>query len=345
MVLKKVKVDKAVGMVLCHDITQIIPGEKKGPLFRKGHIVKENDIPQLLEIGKEHLYLWEQRPGLVHEDEAAVRLAAAAVGRDKGVEISPPKEGKVNITASVNGLLKIDTNRLAELNSLGEVMMATAHNNRPIRKGDIVAGTRIIPLLAAEEKIKVAEAICVSAGPLIRVLPYFSYQAGLIITGSEVSKGRVKDCFGSVVEKKLAAFGVKVATRTIVSDDRSSICSFIRSMLIGGVDMAIVTGGMSVDPDDVTPGAIRDTGAEVVSYGVPVLPGAMFMLAYLEGKPVMGLPGCVMYAGVTVFDLILPRILAGEKICSKDLASLGHGGLCLNCPDCSYPNCALGKGI
>jgi molybdenum cofactor synthesis domain-containing protein len=345
LVLKKVSVDKAAGMVLGHDITQIIPGVKKGPLFRKGHVVTEKDIPQLLSIGKEHLYLWEQRPGLVHEDEAALRLAEAAVGRGEGLKISAPKEGKVSIAASADGLLKIDPERLAILNALGEIIMATAHTNRTVRKGETVAGTRIIPLVMEEEKIKAAEVICASPGPLIRVLPYRSCRAGLIITGSEIIKGRIEDGFGPVMEEKLAGFGVSIISRIYVGDERDRICAAIESMLAGGVDLVIVTGGMSVDPDDVTPGAIRDTGAAVVSYGVPVLPGAMFMLAYLKDKPVMGLPGCMMYNGVTVFDIILPRILAGEKFCARDLVSLGHGGLCLNCPVCHYPNCALGKGV
>ncbi|WP_418792276.1 molybdopterin-binding protein [Phosphitispora sp. TUW77] len=345
MVLKKVRVENSIGMVLAHDITQIVPGIKKGPLFRKGHVVEEKDIPQLLNIGKEHLYLLEQSEGLLHEDDAAIRLANAATGKSPDFEITSPKEGRVNIKAAVDGLLKINVEQLVKLNSLGEIVMATLHSNRSVRKGDIVGGTRIIPLLIKEENITVAEKTCAVNVPLIKILPYMPKHAGIIITGSEIKKGRITDKFGPVVKEKLAAFDVDILISTCIEDNSERISAAIKTFAAQDVDMVIVTGGMSVDPDDVTPRAIKATGARIVSYGVPVLPGAMFMLAYLNDKPVMGLPGCVMYSGVTVFDLILPRILAGEIIDVSDVAVMGHGGLCLSCVTCSYPNCALGKGV
>lgn len=341
--LKKINVENAVGMVMGHDVTQIIPGVKKEPLFRKGHIVTEKDIPLLLSIGKEHLYIYEAKRGIIHENEAAIRLAKAAINNNHSFAVTEPREGKVNIISSTKGLLKIDVERLNHFNGLGSLMMATTHTNRPVGVGEIVAGTRIIPLIIEEEKILLAEKIC-ATGPIIKVVPYTLRKAGLVITGSEVKKGRIKDGFGPVVENKLSSYGVKTVEQTKIGDNPAEISSAISFMLANGVDIVIVTGGMSVDPDDVTPSAIRATGAEVVSYGVPVLPGSMFMLAYLQNKPIVGLPGCVMYNKVTVFDLVLPKLLVGEKITTVDLLSMGHGGLCLECPECNYPNCAFGKG-
>lgn len=351
MILKKVKVEHSVGMVLAHDITQIIPGVQKGPLFRKGHIVKEQDIPHLLNIGKEHLYLLEQGPGWLHENEAAIRLANCATGGSANFVADAPSEGRINIKAAVDGLLKIDVPQLARFNSLGEIIMATLHGNRSVRRGETVAGTRIIPLVIEEEKIIAAEKLCAAQEPLVQIRPYRLRRAALIVTGSEVKKGRIIDKFGPVVQNKLAAFGVEVAASICLEDDPEQLKAAIQAFLTkdagstGNIDLAAITGGMSVDPDDVTPSAIKATGAEIVSYGAPVLPGAMFMLAYLNDKPVMGLPGCVMYNGATIFDLILPRILAGERVSAADLAGLGHGGLCFKCPTCHYPNCAFGKGV
>ena len=345
MVLKKVRVENAIGMVLVHDITQIIPGVKKGPLFRKGHVVTEKDISQLRITGKEHLYVLEQCPGWIHEDEAAVRLANKATGESLNFVVTSPKEGRVNVEAAVDGLLKIDIERLTRLNSLGEIIMATAHSNRHVHKGEVIAGTRIIPLVIEEEKILAAEKVCAFKEPLIKIMPYKPRLVGLIITGSELKKGLIADGFRPVIKEKLAAFGADIASTTYTEDNQEQIRKAIQSSLAQNVDMVVITGGMSVDPDDVTPSAIKATGADIAGYGVPVLPGAMFMLAYLKNKPIMGLPGCVMFNGVTVFDLILPRIMAGEKIHAGDLAVLGHGGLCLHCQTCSYPNCAFGKGV
>ncbi len=339
---KTVNVEDSVGMVLAHDITQIIPGVSKGPVFRKGHVVREEDIPKLLSCGKEHLYILEIHEGILHENEAAIRLAKTAIGENGHFFISEPKEGKVNITANADGLLKIDIQKLTQLNSLGELMMATIHGNIPVKKGELIAGTRIIPLLIEEQKMSKAEQICGDGEPLLSIAPFKVCSAGVIVTGSEVKKERIKDSFGPVVEKKLAAFQVTIAEKCCVGDDFNAIGEAIKDYA-DKYDVVIVTGGMSVDPDDASPRAIRETGAEIACYGVPVLPGSMFMLAYLGGKPVMGLPGCVMYDGITVFDMVLPRILAGERMQAEDFAVMGHGGLCLKCETCTYPRCGFGK--
>lgn len=342
--MKLVKTEDAVGQVLCHDITQIIPGVVKGPVFRKGHIVREEDIPVLLSVGKEHLYVWEKKEGILHEDEGAAILRDICI--NEYMSADEPKEGKIEIKAETCGLLKINTERLNAVNSLGEMMIATIHGNFPVKKGEKLAGTRIIPLVIEEEKMNAAKE---AAGdePLLKILPFRHMKVGIITTGSEVFKGRIEDAFGPAVRAKLAEYDTEVMGQKILDDDRDAIVEAIHSFIDEGADMVLCTGGMSVDPDDKTPGAIKAAGVDVVSYGAPVLPGAMFLLGYYENGdrtiPVLGLPGCVMYAKRTIFDLVLPRVLAGERLTKEDLSVYGEGGLCLNCDMCHFPNCGFGK--
>ena len=344
--MKCIRTEDAVGHVLCHDITQIVPGEKKGPVFKKGHIVQKEDIPVLLSVGKENLYVWEKKPGILHEDEAAEILREICMGKNQAMCASAPSEGKIEITAACDGLLKIDSKRLFEVNSLGEMMIATIHGNTVVHKGDRLAGTRIIPLVIEEEKMRRAKTVA-GENPLLSILPFPRAKTGIVTTGSEVASGRIQDAFYPVLQKKLAEFNLPVMGQKIVGDDMETITKAVLDFADEGADIILCTGGMSVDPDDRTPGAIKATGAEIVSYGAPVLPGAMFLLAYLSrgGKtvPVMGLPGCVMYAGRTVFDLVFPRVLAGERLSASDFASYGERGLCLGCRTCHYPNCGFGK--
>lgn len=341
--MKLVKTEDAIGHVLCHDMTQIIVGVTKDARFRKGHIVTEEDIPVLLSMGKEQLYIWEKTPGMLHEDEAAERLRALCQGTN--MHATAPKEGKIELVADCDGLLRIDVERLNAVNEIDELMIATRHNNTPVKKGYKLAGTRVIPLVIREEKLLQAEK-AVGSKPLMDIIPYQLKTAGIVTTGSEVSKGRIQDTFTPVIIEKLAAYGIQVTRHCTPGDDREAITKAVLDDKAAGVDMILCTGGMSVDPDDRTPGAIKDTGAEIVSYGAPVLPGAMFLLAYFQdGTPVMGLPGCAMYSRATIFDLILPRVAAGVRVQSRDIKLMGHGGLCLGCPECRYPNCSFGKGI
>lgn len=342
--MKLIKTEDAVGHVLCHDITQIIPGVVKDAVFRKGHIVTKEDIPVLLSVGKEHLYVWEKKEGILHEDEAAEILRDICISEN--MSASTPKEGKIEIKAQMEGLLKIDTEKLDKINALGEMMIATRHGNFPVKKGDKLAATRIIPLVIEKEKmdnaVKVAEGV-----PVLKILPFKNMKTGIVTTGSEVAKGRIEDAFGPVIRRKLSEYNADVIGQKIIGDEMDRITQGILDFIEEGADMVICTGGMSVDPDDRTPGAIKATGADVISYGAPVLPGAMFLLSYYkkDGRniPVVGLPGCVMYAGRTIFDLVLPRLLAGEVLCSEDLSTYGEGGLCLNCDVCTFPNCGFGK--
>lgn len=339
--MKLIRTEDAAGHVLCHDMTQIIPGVTKDAVFRKGHVVTPEDIPVLLSIGKEHLYVWEKQEGMLHEDEAAALLYEMC--KNENLVPSEPKEGKIEITAGTDGLFKVDKERLRKVNSFGEMMIATRHGNFPVKKGDKLAGTRIIPLVIEKEKMKAA-ADAAGKEPLMQLLPFEHKKAAIITTGSEVFKGRITDKFGPVIREKLAEYDVEVLGQSIVDDKEKEITEEILKWLDKGANMIICTGGMSVDPDDRTPSAIKATGGKIVSYGAPVLPGAMFLLSYYNDEiPIMGLPGCVMYAKRTIFDLVLPRVLAGEKLTGGDLAEYGHGGLCLTCPTCTYPNCGFGK--
>lgn len=344
MQMKEIRTEDAVGHVLCHDITQIIKDEKKGVLFKKGHIVREEDIPALLSVGKEHLFVWKKQEGFLHENEGAQILYKICAGDHMhGTEV---KEGKIELIADCDGLLKIRKKQLLEVNSLGEMMIASRHGNFPVRKGDKIAGTRIIPLVIEKEKMDRAEKLA-GEEPLFSILPFKNKKAGIVTTGSEVKKGLIQDTFTPVLKEKLGEYSCQVMGQTTPGDDRRQITADILKFIEEGADMVICSGGMSVDPDDRTPGAIKDTGAQIITYGAPVLPGAMLLLAYYEknGKsiPVLGLPGCVMYAKRTVFDLILPRIMADDPVKAEEIAAYGEGGLCLNCSVCTFPNCGFGK--
>lgn len=338
--MKIIKVEDAVGAILCHDITQIIPGKVKGRAFKKGHIIKSEDIPVLLSLGKDHIYVWEAKEGMLHENDAAVRLKKLTAG--EGLSFSEIKEGKIDFIAKEDGLLKVIKEGVFKLNSLGEICFATLHNNMIVKAGQKVAGTRVIPLVIEEEKIKKAEEIIKEK--LVRVLPIKNKKIGIVTTGNEVCHGRIKDAFGPVIIRKVQEFGCEILGQIILPDDALKITEAIDEWRNKGAEMIICTGGMSVDPDDVTPSAIKNTRGEIVTYGSPVLPGAMFLLAYLDNIPVLGLPGCVMYSKRTIFDLVLPRLLAEEKLTKEDIMSYGHGGLCMDCDICRFPNCNFGKG-
>lgn len=340
--MKVVRTEDSVGMVLGHDITEIVPGEFKGAAFKKGHVIREEDIERLLRIGKEHIYIFELSENELHEDEAALALGNLICGN--GVHYSnPPREGKINILPDYKGLIKINRDVLDDVNELGDICLSTVHGDRIINEGELIGGCRVIPLKIDKTKIEDVKKIILEKGKIFEVKPFKHYKAAIIVTGSEVSKGRITDKFGPVVARKLLEFGTEVFYKTIVPDDLDIIKEEILKCKEMGAGLIIVTGGMSVDPDDKTPGAIKATGADIVSYGSPVLPGAMLLLAYLEGIPVFGLPGCVMFSATTAFDILLPRVMAGEIIVKRDITRMGYGGQCLSCEVCTFPNCSFGK--
>lgn len=340
--MKMVPVEQSVGMVLAHDMTEIISGKSKGAAFKKGHIVKKEDIPRLMNMGKEHICIIEYKEGSIHENEAAIRMSRAAAGQ--GIMFSEPSEGKVNLLAKYPGLLKVNTRALMGINGIDGIVMASLHADRLVDINTVVAGTKIIPLMIDEKKIACMERICQDNHPVIQVLPLLKLKAGIVTTGNEIFYNRIPDRFGPVLKDKFQELGSEVMEQLFSKDDPDMIAEQIRKLIDDGADIVLVTGGMSVDPDDVTPTGIKKAGAEVLSYGAPTMPGAMFLLSYIGDMPVLGLPGCVMYSKRTIFDLVVPRLAAGEKIERKDIIQLAHGGLCSGCDDCRYPNCGFGKG-
>lgn len=341
--MKLIKTEDAVGQVLCHDITQIIKGVSKDARFRKGHVITEEDIPVLLSLGKDNIYIWENDESMMHENEAAEVLCRICKG--KNMSRGEVKEGKIELYAGCDGVFRINREKLRTVNSYGQMMIASRHGDFPVKKGDALAGTRIIPLVIEKEKMEEVEALA-GDEPIMNVLPYRKLKAGIVTTGNEVYYGRIEDTFTPVVKSKVEEFGARITGHKICNDDNDLIEKSIRELLDEGCDMVLCTGGMSVDPDDKTPLAIRNVCKSVLTYGAPVLPGAMFLLAYYGQKkiPVMGLPGCVMYSRRTIFDIVLPRIICGEIMTKADFDRLGEGGLCLNCDVCTYPNCGFGKG-
>jgi len=337
-----IPVEESVGMVLAHDMTEIIPGKSKGAAFKKGHIIKKEDIPRLLNMGKEHIFAMEYKDGEIHENDAAIRMARAAAG--PGITLSEPSEGKVNFLINQSGLLKVNTKALFEINSIEEIILSTLHTNRLVDVNTIAAATKIIPLTIEQKKIAAMEKICSENFPIIQVMPLYKLKAGIVTTGNEIYYKRIPDKFGSVLIDKFKELGSEVIQQIFSKDDPNMIAESIKTLIESGTDIILVTGGMSVDPDDVTPTGIKMAGAEILSYGAPTLPGAMFLLSYIKDIPVLGLPGCVMYCKRTIFDLVVPRLAAGERIERSDLIRYAHGGLCSSCKDCRYPNCGFGKG-
>lgn len=339
--MKQIKIEDSVGCILSHDVTKIVPGEFKGRLFKKGHVIKEEDIEKLLDIGKEHIYVWEPKEGQLHENDAAKRIKDLVLG--KGCYISEEiKEGKIDFFANAQGIVKINKELLLKLNLLGEIIVSTIHNNTPVKKGEKIGATRVIPLIIDEKKIIEAENIINEK--IISVEEIKPKKAVLITTGNEVYKGRIKDAFLPVMKEKLEYYGSEIIKQVILPDNKEMITeNILKAIEEDKVDMVICTGGMSVDPDDVTPSAIKDCNGDIVTYGAPVLPGAMFLLAYYKNIPILGVPSCAMYSKRTIFDLVLPRVLIDEKLSFEDIAKYGNGGMCLNCEICSFPHCSFGK--
>jgi len=342
VIISQVETRKAVGRLLCHDITKIEKGGYKGAIFKKGHQLRPEDIATLLNLGKNHVFALELEAGELHEETAGERIARAIAG--PGLVIEGPVEGRLNLVAQTAGLLNVDPPRLLQINNIPDVIVATLHNYSPVKAGEKVAGAKVIPLVVGEATVKIVETLCAAGEPLISVTPYQPFKLGGLVTGREVFEGRIKDGFASVLAEKAACYNLEEPLIRYCPDDANLIASAIKELIAAGCNLIAVTGGMSVDPDDVTPSGIRKTGAEIIKYGAPALPGAMFLLAYLENIPLVGLPACAMYFNTTIFDLILPRLLAARRVSAGDIAALGHGGLCRQCAVCVFPDCSFGQG-
>lgn len=345
--MEKVKVEDAVGMVLAHDLTKIVPSSRegegafKGAAFKKGHIIRAEDIEELKNIGKNHLFVVPLTETRVHENEAARRIAAAVAA--PGLVVAEPLEGKSNIKAAVHGLLKINRRALQELNCVADIAVVTLHDNSVVRPDQLIAAAKVIPLVLEEEGLAQAEAIARRQHPVISVKPFFPLKTGIIVTGTEVYNGRIQDRFGVKLQEKIRHYGGEFLDLQYAPDDPEFIGKLIAGMVAKGAEIILISGGMAVDADDVTPQAIREAATEIVSYGAPVLPGAMCMIAYREEIALMGVPACAMFNQTTILDLIYPRLLAKERLRKEDLVEFAHGGMCLQCEECRYPACSFGK--
>ncbi|MEA1940524.1 MAG: molybdopterin-binding protein [Candidatus Caldatribacteriota bacterium] len=339
--MKKISVEKAVGMILCHDITQIIPGKFKGPAFRKGHIICQEDIEKLKKIGKEYLYIWEPKEGEIHENEASSRISKALTGEN--IELGEPVEGKITLKSQTRGLFKVKSKLLYEINFMENITIPCLPNNFKVEKRQGLSGIRIVPLTIQENKIKQIEELCQKKGTVFSVREYKKLKVAIITTGNEVYKRLIKDEFGPLLKEKFSYFGAEFQGQTICPDNIDEIKKAILKFSKQGVDLIALSGGMSVDPDDLTPGAIRESGAKVITYGVPVQPGNMFMLAYSGKTALIGIPGASLFYKNTILDIVLPRIFVGDILTRKDFVKMGEGGFCSTCPVCHYPYCYFGR--
>ena len=322
--LKVIPVEEAVGLRLAHDITEIIPGGHKGPRFKRGHLIAEEDVPRLLDVGKAHIYIMELTPDELHEEDAAKRLARAAAGA--GLTLTGPSEGRFNLVAETDGMLEVDQELLFRFNELGDLILATLRSGEFVREGTVVGGTRTIPVVVKEELVARAEALCRDRS-LVSVTAMPAKKVCLLVTGSEVFTGRITDGFEPRVREKVEGMGSTLEPAVLAPDDPDVIAGHIKDFAAKGAEIILVSGGMSVDPDDLTPEGIRRSGADVVSHGFPILPGSMFLMSYLEDIPVLGLSGCVLHDPVTAFDFMLPKLLAGNRVTREDILQMGHGGL------------------
>ena len=337
--MKKVSIEDAIGMELCHDITEMKDGFK-GAAFKRGHIIREEDIPHLLDIGKKTIFVWESNAGEIHEEDCALRMAAMAPVPQ--AHYTEPSEGKVLLFADQRGLFRVNRHLLNQLNSIGDITISTLPDHYPVEVGARLASMRIVPLVTQESQIIEAERLC-SQENLLELHPYQHKKIGVIITGSEVYSGRIKDKFEPVVRAKMKQYPSEIIGVSICDDNLDMIVDAARTHLKNGADFLIFTGGMSVDPDDLTPTAIRQLGAEIVTHGVPSQPGNMTLVAYLDDIPVLGVPGAAISLPTTIFDVLLPQIFAGDKITKEELIGLGNGGLCQMCKTCHWPNCTFGR--
>lgn len=340
--IKKIPIEKALGMPLAHDITRIVPGQFKGVGFRRGHVIRPSDVPQLLDLGKKQVYVMKLKPGEIHEDEAAKRIARAVAG--KNLSLQGPQEGKINFISNTRGLLKVNVQALQKINAAGALILSTLHTHSCVFPGEAVAGTRAIPLTLPESKVKRVEEICRRHGPVIQVLPFRPKKVGVLVTGSEIYEKRIKDHSAPILTKKVKTLGSRVVHQVVVPDDPARIAKEIQKMKAAGCHVIVATGGLSVDPDDVTLEGIRRSGAEVVFYGVPILPGSMSAYARLGRTAILGAPACMVHEPTTALDLFLARALAGDLITAREIPRMGHGGLCLKCGVCHFPVCPFGKG-
>lgn len=340
--MRKIRVQDAVGQTLCHDMTAILESGFKGVKFKRGHVISEEDIPEFLSIGKEHIYVWEPEADEVHEDDAAIALTRAMCGEN--VAYSGPSEGKMQINSQGDGVFCLNSAVLRAINSVPDYTVACLPGYMPVKQGQKLCGARIVPLVTKRENVDRAVRLAEEHFPVMCVKPYKKLKTGVVITGSEVYHGRIRDAFEPILTEKLQSFGAEILGFRKCPDDVEMILEAVNGFLSRGAKLILLTGGMSVDPDDVTPTAIRRTGARLVTQGVPMQPGNMLTVAYLGETALIGVPGASMHSKVTSLDVFLPRVFAGIEIDAGNIASFGEGGFCMGCKSCTWPMCYFGFG-
>lgn len=342
--LLAVPVEEAVGKKALHDMTRIVPGEAKGAEFKAGQEITAGDVCRLQQMGRGRVYVEELAdPGKewIHEDEAVEAFAKRMAGDCIEFDL-PPHEGKINFRSTCKGLLTVDRAKLEAFNLVPDVMCGTRRGDTVVEEGKNVAGTRAIPLYLSRDNFSKAVAV-LGEEPLLNVLPMRSAKVGILVTGTEVFQGLIEDKFVPVITSKVKALGSEIVATSIAPDDRQSIVSSVKELLGAGADLIVTTAGLSVDPDDVTRPALVEAGLEDFVYGAPVLPGAMTLVGRIGDAQVLGVPACALFYKTTSLDLLLPRLLAGQKITRRDLVGLAEGGFCLGCRTCTFPKCPFGK--
>lgn len=341
--LRSIRVEESADKTALHDMTRIVPGKSKGAEFSRGQKITVGDICRLQQMGRQYVYVEEDNPPQelwVHENEAALSFAAALAGEGVTFE-GAPREGKIDLVSGREGLFVVEDGRLEQFNMISGVMCASRRSGLPTASGRSLAGVRAIPLFLPRRDFERAMAVLAS-GPIFQVLPMRKARVGIIVTGTEVFQGLIEDKFAPIITSKVEAYGCSVVGSIIAPDDRHVISRAAVRLMEAGADLLVTTAGLSVDPDDVTRGALSDAGAVDMLYGAPILPGAMTLLARIGQVQVMGVPACALYFKTTSFDMLLPRLLAGLQVTRRDLARLGHGSFCLGCKACTFPKCPLG---
>lgn len=323
--MRKVDFKNAIGNRLAHDICEIKGTDIKQVAFKRGHLITAEDEDYLLELGKQHFFILEDGDeNLVHEEDAAHIMFETINNGD--FTPSPVSMGKISFLAKTDGFLIVDKQLLTEFNCLGEISAASIPNMRYVTKGQEIASMRIIPLFTTDRKIEQIKSFA-RAQEIFKIAPIENTKIAQITTGSEVANGLIEDGFNPKLKEILNRYQLTIDEYQIVTDDKQQIKTKILEAKANGAELILVTGGMSVDPDDLTPGAIKAAGTNIITYGTPIIPGSMFLYGILDQTPVLGLPGAVIFEQQTAFDLLLPYALTNTPISNYQIMEMSVGGM------------------
>ncbi|MCC6315368.1 MAG: molybdopterin-binding protein [Thermomicrobiales bacterium] len=308
--------DLLVGAVLAEDARA---GGKKR--FAKGHRLTAEDAATLAELD-EPIHAVQLEPGEIHEDQAALRLAAAVAG--PGLERRGPSQSRYNLVAAHKGQVRVDVDRLRAINRVPGMAVFTLHNRVATVPGKVVTGVKITPVATPESALVAAERIA-AGEPIVQVAPFQPLVVGVI--SSEGMSDRVRQRFRDIVTRKMGWYGARVLRFVEVPPEADAVGEAVAALRADGADVILSAGGNTIDPLDPALAALQRMGAEMVRFGAPVHPGSMFWMAYLDETPVVNLASCGMYAKASVADLVLPTVMSGARVDIDELADLGYGGL------------------